>query len=395
MKLSVFILVLLSCFLPSNYAASPDVSNVRVSQRTGSKLVDIYYDVSDSDGGPLRVEVQVSSNGGRYYDVPAVTLDGAVGTNITPGTNKHVLWNAGVDWPGLFSDQMKVRVFAADNNTPAPPPGMVYVPPGPFQMGDNFAEGASNEGPVQIVTLSDYYIDMYETTTSVWNGIKSWALQNGYTGLNDESTDLEKPAAIDGWSHAIVWCNARSEKEGLTPVYYTTSAQTTPIRAVNQVTASDSLINSCVKWDANGYRLPTEAEWEKAARGGLTGNRYPWGNIADINMARYGASNSGDNRVNVGSYPPNGYGLYDVAGNAPEYVWDRYAAGYYTGMPASDPRGPDTGAARCVRGGRWSSQAEGVRCSIRDTTSWNYVYNAQYQYAQPTIRCVRNAPPLP
>jgi sulfatase modifying factor 1 len=371
----------------SLHAASPNVSNVSVSQRAGTKLVDIRYDVSDSDGGPLRVEVQVSSNAGRYYDVPAVTIFGAVGPNITPGTNKQVVWDAGKDWPGLFSDQMKVRVFASDNSTPAPPPGMVYVPPGPFQMGDSFNEGGNHEGPVRTVTLDGFYMDTYEVTAELWNAVRTFALARGYSSFPSKgSNGPDMPAMTIEWSWAVVFCNARSEMEGLTPVYCTTSAKDIVVKHVNQMSA-DIPSNETVKWDASGYRLPTEAEWEKAARGGLTGKRYPWGDNTDTNLA---ATNTFSR---VGSFPPNGYGLFDMASNSSEFVWDLYSAGYSSQDGAVNPRGPTPPAvsttSRIRRGGRYSdSLVSGImvgwRCSSRETNSYNTATQVNYGF-----RCVR------
>jgi len=373
-------LLAFSLIAVSLHAASPNVSNVTVSQRAGTKLVDIHYDVSDSDGGPLRVEVQVSSNAGRYYDVPAVSLTGDVGTNLNPGTNKHVVWNAGLDWPGLFSDQMKVRVFAADNNTPAPPPGMVYVPPGPFQMGDNFAEGDADEGPVHTVTLDGYYIEMFEVTNELWNSVVTWALEHGYVfGFGSEGGGVEEPVDLSSWVATVYWCNARSEMEGLTPAYYTDSGRVTVVRSSGQ---PGPLTNDCVLWSANGYRLPTEAEWEKAARGGLTGKRYPWGDLIDTTRARYGSASP----VRVGSYPANGYGVFDVAGNYFDLCWDRYASGYYTaGSSVLNPLGPDTGGSRIIRGGVYADTSQGVRVASRASMSYAAVQSLPYY----GFRCVR------
>ena len=137
-------------------AAAPVVSYIRASQQAGTKLVDIYYDVSASTS-TLTIAVQVSADGGLTYTIPAVTFSGAVGAGVAPGAGNHIVWNAGADWNGQWVPSCVARVTANDGITPPPPPGMAYIPAGTFQMGDSFYENSSDELPLHNVQVSGFF----------------------------------------------------------------------------------------------------------------------------------------------------------------------------------------------------------------------------------------------
>jgi formylglycine-generating enzyme required for sulfatase activity len=264
------------------------------------------------------------------------------------------------------------------------PSGMALIPAGSFTMGNCMdpGEGDSYELPLHTVYVSAFYMDKYPVTKSLWDTVKAWNGGNGYSydyaGSGKASTH---PVQTIGWYDCVKWCNARSQKEGLTPCYYTDSGLT--------VVYKSGQVAPYVKWAANGYRLPTEAEWEKAARGGASGQRFPWGNTISWSQANYYAyplsadpvygyaydvnSTSGyhptfNDGVSpytspVGYFAANGYGLYDMVGNVCQWCWDCY--GSYSSGAQTDPRGPTSGSIRVLRGGGWGYDAFSCRAADR------------------------------
>jgi len=258
----------------------------------------------------------------------------------------------------------------------------VLIPAGSFQMGDAFSEGWVGERPVHTVNVSAFYMAKYETTKELWDSVRAWGLNNGYPDLragngSDASKGANHPVHSISWYDMVKWCNARSQKEGLTPCY--------TVGGAVFKTGEDSSV-AC-NFAASGYRLPTEAEWEKAARGGLSGKRFPWGDTISHSEANYRANGSRyvydvslytswtdhpdyDDGAwpyssPVGSFAPNRYGLYDMAGNMWEWCWDWFDSRYYGTSPASDPRGRTSGLDRVFRGGCWFCIANVCRTALR------------------------------
>ena len=381
MKLSRLIPLLAALALAAPAAAAPVVSNVRAAQRPGTHLVDIYYDAADAAGLPLTVTVLVSADGGTTWSVPAVTLTGAAGPGVAAGLNRQIVWDAGVDWAGQFTSQCRVRVIADDGSAPPAPTGMALIPAGSFTMGNCMdpSEGGSDELPLHTVYVSAFYMDKYDVTKALWDQVYQWAINHGYSFDNAGSGKAANhPVQAVDWYDAVKWCNARSEQEGRVPAYYTSAAQTTVYRTGQVDVQSD-----WVRWNA-GYRLPTEAEWEKAARGGASGHRFPWSDTDTISHSRanYYSDSSYSYDVsptrgfhptfNDGVYPytspvayfaPNGYGFYDMAGNVCQWCWDCY--GSYSSGSQTDPRGPASGSSRVIRGGSWTSFAMSCRSAFR------------------------------
>lgn len=291
----------------------------------------------------------------------------------------------------------------------APMTNMVLIPAGAFQMGDVFGDGSTNELPVHQVYVSAFYVEKYLVTKTLWDEVKVWNGGNGYAYSNTgQAKAINHPVHSIGWYDAVKWCNARSQMEGLTPCYYTDLAFANIYKTGNT--------NPRANLNANGYRLPTEAEWEKAARGGVAGKRFPWGNMITHSNANYLALNNywydlsptqgphPDYDVGVqpysnpiGAFLPNDYGLYDMVGGLPQWCWDIMNNNWYqdsmatqddtSGPIVSSEIDPNTGVPifyRALRGGLWNKDASRSRVSARS-------YNIPYAFGSsfyPGFRCV-------
>ncbi len=309
-----------------------------------------------------------------------------------------------LDQSASHTGQRYYRLRAFPPSTPAGN-GMVLIPAGSFAMGDSFSEGDGSERPVHTVQVSDFYMETNLVTDALWNRVYNWSLSHGYTYYAPYYAKATNYPISMVWDVEVQrWCNARSEMEGLTPCYYTDPSQTSPVRRAY----TSATNNACVKWTANGYRMPTEAEWEKAARGGASGLRFPWGNIITRTNANYTTAYYISYDISpvpkgpdplfydpsipwqgctspVGYFGPNGYGLKDMAGNGYQWCWDWYATNSYSVLPAADPHGPDNPTdVRVVRGGSWYFDATHARCAARGQGA-----SGPNNWLAFTFRCVR------
>ena len=266
--------------------------------------------------------------------------------------------------------------------TVEPPEGMALIPAGTFQMGSEDAEADDDEQPVHTVHLDAFYMDKYEVTNAQFKRFVDANPQWGKDNIDDRFFEDRFPDAT--WDDYLAFWTGTD---------YPAGKADHPVVGVTWYAAM-----AYTEWA--GKRLPTEAEWEYAARGGLAGQKYPWGDTITPADANY-HHNVGDTTP-VGQYPANGYGLYDMAGNVWEWCLDAYDSGFYAASENS--RNPIAGGetvqelrdnfttiptnpSRVLRGGSWSYDAQGLRVANRNRSA---PANAVGNYG---FRCARAVTP--
>ncbi len=255
--------------------------------------------------------------------------------------------------------------------TPIPSTGdMVLIPAGEFIMGSN--DGNDDEKPIHKVYLDAYYIDKYEVTNAQFSEF-----------LNEKGNQEEGGVSWLDISSKYCLIEYKNGKYQPKPGY-----ENHPVFVVSWYGAM-----AYAEWA--GKRLPTEAEWEKAARGGLVGKKYPWGDEyphEDGNYLEYRGNLTtqmsdlveGRGTLPVGSFPPNNYGLYDMAGNVFEWVSDWYDEDYYSSSPYQNPQGPSKASRRVIRGGSWFMEFPSIRCANR------HYWPPEYALVDLGFRCVKS-----
>jgi formylglycine-generating enzyme required for sulfatase activity len=230
---------------------------------------------------------------------------------------------------------------------PQAPVEWVLVKAGTFEMGSPASEFArGNEETQHRVTLTrDFYIQATEVTQGQFQDVM------GYNPSSSTGCGRDCPVEQVSWHEAAAYCNALSSREGLGQCYGCNGSG-------RDVTCSPSNRYS-TPYSCSGYRLPTEAEWEYAARAGTTGPSY-----GDLSAVAWYSDNSGDTTHRVGQKRANAWGLYDMLGNVWEWCHDW--GGDYPGGSVTDPSGPDAGSSRVIRGGSWYSNARNVRAAYRN-----------------------------
>jgi formylglycine-generating enzyme required for sulfatase activity len=237
------------------------------------------------------------------------------------------------------------------------PVEMIMVEGGSFVMGDPY--GNEDNKQLHRVTLSTFYIGKYEITNKQYEDVM---LNKLY-----EPDKNHYPVGDVTWFDAIAFCNRLSIIEALKPCY-SQNGESDPSKWNTKGTV-------ICDWSANGYRLPTEAEWEYAARGGKKSKGYQYSGSDDLKSVGWYEGNSWNQKQKIGLKSANEIGIYDMSGNQWEWCWDWYDAGYYSVSPEIDPRGPGTGQTRLLRGGNWCNAATLCRVSYRDYYSPCYGFN--------------------
>jgi formylglycine-generating enzyme required for sulfatase activity len=252
------------------------------------------------------------------------------------------------------------------------PANFVRIESGTFTMGSPSNEPQRSSDEVQHrVTVNAFYMGKYQVTQGEYEAVM------GTNPSNFKGSNL--PVENVSWYDVVEYCNRLSQKEGLTPAYTIEKNRSDP----NNRNESDT-IRWLVTWNqnANGYRLPTEAEWEYACRAGTT-TPFNTGNNITISNANYDGNYPYNNNAKgtyrqrttpVGNFAPNPWGLYDMHGNVWEWCWDWY--GDYSSGAQTDPRGAVSGAYRVLRGGSWNSYGQYLRSASRHyyTPSGRYYY---------------------
>jgi formylglycine-generating enzyme required for sulfatase activity len=326
--------------------------------------------------------------------VPEILVTGLPGSELqiewTSGLGSSAPWNVltnlTIGETGATTIDLTVgtagRFYRAVAPLPPPPPPvtappdeatplMLRIPASTFTMGSPLGEKfrSIDETQHSVRIARDYFFGSTEINHAQWTLVRGWGVDNGYTdlpaGRNGWNGDPlgDHPITEVSWFDAVKWCNALSEWTGLVPAY------TLDGMVFRQ--GNDERVRC--HWDATGYRLPTEAEWEHACRAGNPTAYFTGQNTRafcepepNLDLAGWYCGNSDANTHPVAApdKQPNGFGLHDLHGNVLEWCWDWY--GSYSTSAVVDPKGPATGSQRASRGGSWSDAAQYCRSASRN-----------------------------
>lgn len=340
------LLLCLLLWLAAGTVQAQKVSNIRSTLEPTCGYYTITFDLEGKANESYDIKL-VPYLDSREITEPKFATGNAIESPVSPGKDLQVFWNPVLEGTGTGNWQFRISAALIP---------MIFVEGGSFMMGSN--DGESNEKPVHQVKVSSFLIGKYEVTQ------KEWAEVMGSNPSNWKGDNL--PVEQVSWYQAVDYCNKRSRKEGLQPCY-SISGNTSP--------SSWSQGTIVCDWSATGYRLPTEAEWEYAARGGNLSKGYKYSGSNDIGSVAWYGSNSGSKTQIVGTKQPNELGIHDMSGNVWEWCWDWYDSGYYGKSQSSDPIGAGSGSFRVLRGGCWDYYGGGCRVADRNRSIPGSSYN--------------------
>jgi formylglycine-generating enzyme required for sulfatase activity len=344
-----------------------------VKYETTSNLT---VEAEDGNNDPLTYKYEITSGGG------SVIQDGSGAARfVAPNEWGTTTIKVTVSDPDEASASQTLDI----NAIPVALPEMVLVEGGSFTMGHN---SIANANVTHQVNLSSYKMSKFEITYELWYEVKNWGEAHGYTFANigragDDGisgalgADKMEPVTEITWFDCVAWCNALSEMAGLNPSYYNHGSSHVYPDVYRNSGNSTHLQNSDVKWDADGFRLATEAQWEFAARsrGAAPGDQHAGYNV-DTNIANCSWYKDGTTSHThpVGQKTANSLGIHDMSGNVWEWCWDWFDT-YTNTSPYTDKdsKGPETSPMdrRVRRGGSYSNEAEYSQTSLRDASNPN------------------------
>ncbi|OHE18535.1 MAG: hypothetical protein A2X96_00195 [Syntrophobacterales bacterium GWC2_56_13] len=340
---------LLALFLFLAHAAplpAAEVKNVQSTQ-VGNRVQFTYDLTGEEREAEVTVSLTVPGGDRKTADLH---LEGDVG-KVKPGRGKVVWWNVLQDFPRGLNSEIAWEITAGGQSFTDAATGMefVFVKGGCYEMGDTFGDGRADEKPVHNVCVGDYYLGKYEVMVGQF---KRFVTETGYR------TEAEKG---DG---CYLWNGCKWDKDGSkswrSPGFSQDDNQPAVCVSWNDTQAFNDWLS---RKGGKSYRLPTEAEWEYAARSDGKREKYAGGD--DLDRVAWYSSNSGSKTHSVGTKAPNGLGLFDMSGNVWEWCQDWYGEKYYSESPRDNPRGPSSGQYRVLRGGAWSTTPQDVRAAIR------------------------------
>ena len=305
-----FLIALCTMFC-MNSALAQTVSNAVAEQQ--DKILLIHYTLQTDS--PCELSLQVSMNNGRSWAGPLLKVTGDIGKNISSGSHA-IQWQVLEEQEQLVGDQIQFKVVASGKKSVEPE--MVFVQGGSFNMGSS--DGEDYEKPVHQVTLSDFSLGKYEVTQAQWQAVM------GSNPSNFSGCD-QCPVETVSWDDVQDFISKLNQQAG------------------------------------KSYRLPTEAEWEYAAKGGNKSRAYTYSGSNDLDSVAWYYDNSSDKTHPVGQKLPNELDLYDMSGNVWEWCSDWYEN--YSSGAIVNPKGASSGQSRVLRGGSWISIAQYCRPSNR------------------------------